>query len=210
MIMSDRHTSGSTVSEAAPKIAGVLGYFEDPQSLISAMQRVREANYQSFDAFTPYPVHGLDAAQGLKRSPLPYVTFVFGATGFLLALGLQYWTSAVDWPLNVGGKPFFSWPAFVPVMFELTVLLAGLSTVAGMLVLNRLPNITKKAFDPALTNNRFAILIEAPASLGEEDADSPAEASSGVHKLFVESEAAEFLKKSGATEVRTVYQEGWF
>ena len=129
------------------QIAGVLGFFDDPQSLIDAMNQVREANYESFDAFTPYPVHGLDAAQGLKRSPLPYVTFVAGATGFMLAVALQYWTSAVDWPLNVGGKPFYSWPAFVPIMFELTVLLAGLSTVAGMLVLNGLPNIKKKIFD---------------------------------------------------------------
>ncbi len=188
------------------KIAGVLGFFEDPQSLIEAMKQVRGANYESFDAFTPYPVHGLDAAQGLKRSPLPYVTFVFGATGFMLALGLQYWTSAVDWPLNVGGKPFFSWPAFVPVMFELTVLLAGLSTVAGMFALNRLPNITKKSFDPALTNNRFAILIEAPSR----DEDEIESGKSTSFKPFGESEAAEFLKKAGASEVRTVYQEGWF
>lgn len=187
------------------KIAGVLGYFDDPNSLIQAMNRVREANYQSFDAFTPYPVHGLDAAQGLKRSPLPYVTFIFGVTGFLCALGLQYWTSAVDWPLNVGGKPFFSWPAFVPVMFELTVLLAGLSTVAGMFALNRLPNITKKSFDPALTNNRFAILIEAPARSEDE-----IETGKSNFKSFGESEAADFLKKAGASEVRTVYQEGWF
>jgi hypothetical protein len=187
------------------KIAGVLGFFEDPQSLIQAMNHVREANYESFDAFTPYPVHGLDAAQGLKRSPLPYITFIFGATGFMCALALQYWTSAVDWPLNVGGKPFYSWPAFVPVMFELTVLLAGLSTVAGMFALNKLPNITKKSFDPALTNNRFAILIEAPAKSEDE-----VESAKSNFKPFGESEAADFLKKAGASEVRTVFQEGWF
>jgi hypothetical protein len=197
-------TGQLSVSTDKP-VAGVLGFFDDPQSLIQAMNRVREANYESFDAFTPYPVHGLDAAQGLKRSPLPYVTFVFGATGFMLALGLQYWTSAVDWPLNVGGKPFFSWPAFVPVMFELTVLLAGLSTVAGMFVLNRLPNVTQKAFDPSLTNNRFAILIGAPAQ-----AEDEAESEKKNFKPFGESEAADFLKKAGASEVRTVYQEGWF
>ena len=187
------------------KMAGVLGFFDDPQSLIHAMEKVRDANYESFDAFTPYPVHGLDAAQGLKRSPLPYVTFIFGATGFTLALALQYWTSAVDWPLNVGGKPFFSWPAFVPVMFELTVLLAGLSTVAGMFALNRLPNITKKSFDPSLTNNRFAILIEAPARSEDE-----VKSAKSNFKPFGENEATDFLKKVGAVEVRTVYQEGWF
>ena len=187
------------------KLAGVLGFFDDPQSLIDAMSKVREANYQGFDAFTPYPVHGLDAAQGLKRSPLPYVTFIFGATGFLCALALQYWTSAVDWPLNVGGKPFFSWPAFVPVMFELTVLFGGLATVAGMLALNRLPNVTKKSFDPSLTNNRFAILIEAPAK-----AEDEIRSAKSNFKPFGEGKATEFLKKAGAVEVRTVYQEGWF
>jgi len=181
------------------ELAGVLGFYEDPQALIAAMKKVREANYESFDAFTPYPVHGLEAAQGLKRSPLPYVTFVAGMTGFMLAFGLQYWTSAVDWPLNVGGKPFFSWPAFVPVMFELTVLLAGLATVAGMFILNGLPNIKSKAFDPALTNNRFAILIGASRA-----------SDTGRFKSFQEGEALEFLKKLGASEVRTVYQEGWF
>jgi len=189
------------------QIAGVLGFFDDPQSLIDAMNQVREANYESFDAFTPYPVHGLDAAQGLKRSPLPYVTFVAGVTGFILAVTLQYWTSAVDWPLNVGGKPFFSWPAFVPIMFELTVLLAGLSTVAGMFVLNGLPNIKKKGFDPSLTCNRFAIVIEVPQLKLIDGVPAP---QSSKFKSFHEAEAAEFLKKAGAKEVRTVFQEGWF
>lgn len=195
-----------TIMSTEKQLAGVLGFYEDPQALIVAMKKVREANYEVFDAFTPYPVHGLEAAQGLKRSPLPYVTFVAGMTGFMLAFGLQYWTSAVDWPLNVGGKPFFSWPAFVPVMFELTVLLAGLSTVAGMFILNGLPNIKSKAFDPALTNNRFAILIGAP-QLG---ADHQKNLTASRFKPFQESEAQDFLKKLGASEVRTVYQEGWF
>ena len=192
------------------KIAGVLGFFDDPTALVDATAKVREANYESFDVFTPYPVHGLDHAQGLKRSPLPYVTFIAGATGFMLAMGLQYWTSAVDWPLNVGGKPFFSWPAFVPILFELTVLLAGLSTVGAMFALNGLPNIFKKSFDPALTRDRFAIVVEAPAEK-KQDEDAPVSAHPvKSFKAFSESEAADFLKKLGAKEVRTVYQEGWF
>ena len=198
-------TATSSVSKPKP-LAGVLGYFDDPTALVAATSQVRDAHYESFDVFTPYPVHGLDAAQGLKRSPLPYVTFVAGATGFMLAVTLQYWTSAVDWPLNVGGKPFWSWPAFVPIMFELTVLLGGLATVAGMFALNGLPNVTKKSFDPALTNNRFAILIEAPAPKSDSEDEAPIKS----FKSFSESEAAEFLKKLGAKEVRSVYQEGWF
>jgi len=190
-----------------------MGFFDDPTALVDATSKVREANYESFDVFTPYPVHGLDAAQGLKRSPLPYVTFIAGATGFMLAMGLQYWTSAVDWPLNVGGKPFFSWPAFVPILFELTVLLAGLSTVGAMFALNGLPNIFKKSFDPALTRDRFAVVIDAPrVKTEDDDGDDDEEAPAAVksYKAFSESEAAEFLKKLGAKEVRTVYQEGWF
>jgi hypothetical protein len=200
-----------SVSNNKP-MAGVLGFFDNPTALVAATSKVREANYASFDVFTPYPVHGLDAAQGLKRSPLPYVTFVAGATGFMLAVLLQGWTSVVDWPLNVGGKPFWSWPAFVPIMFELTVLLGGLATVAAMFVLNGLPNITKKSFDPALTNNRFAILIEAPAPRSDSDDEENPEKARAAHrfKAFSESEASEFLKKLGALEVRTVYQEGWF
>lgn len=197
------------------KLSGVVGFFDDPSALTEATRKVRDARYAKFDAFTPYPVHGLEEAQGLKRSPVPYVTFVFGVTGTTIAFLLQYWTSAVDWPLIVGGKPFNSWPAFVPIMFELTVLFAGLSTVGAMFALNRLPNLKAKAFDPSITRDRFALLIEAPAELGPDEIDDEeaqaryAKALAGF-KAFSESEASEFLKKAGAKEVRTVYAEGWF
>lgn len=191
-----------------PVLAGVLGFFEGPDAILGGMEKVRDANYQHFDAFSPFPVHGMDAAQGLKRSPLPYVTLVAGITGCSLAFLLQYWTSAVDWPLIVGGKPFNSWPAWVPVMFELTVLLAGLSTVAAMFAFNGLPNIKRKIFDPALTRDRFAIVIEAPLAIEEDDETERAKAAR--YKKFDEAEAMDFLKKAGATEVRKVYAEGWF
>ncbi len=194
-------------------LAGVIGFFQDPNALIKATKKVREANYQSFDAFTPYPVHGLDAAQGLKRSPLPFVTFAAGITGCSLGFLLQYWTSAVDWPLIVGGKPFNSWPAFVPVMFECTILFAGLATVAGMFLFNGLPNHHKKAFDPRLTRDRFALIIEAPPKVepGEdEENDSSSQKKAKKFKSFSESEAQDFLTKTGATGVKSVYTEGWF
>ncbi len=193
-------------TENKRELAGVIGFFKEPHELVEAMSKVREAKYQEFDAFTPYPVHGLEKAQGLRRSPLPYITFVFGLTGICLAFALQYWTSVVDWPLNVGGKPFNSWPAFVPVMFELTVLFAGLSTVAGMFALNGLPNIFKKAFDPVITRDRFALLIGAPKKADDAD-ETPA---AKKFKEFSEAEAMDFLKRVGAQEVRTVYTEGWF
>src|SRR3954470_24306994 len=96
----------ATTKTYEKQLTGVVGFFDDPNTLVEAMRKVRDQNFQFFDAFTPYPVHGLEAAQGLKRSPLPYVTLVAGVTGCLLAFLLEYWTSAIDWPLNVGGKPF--------------------------------------------------------------------------------------------------------
>src|SRR3954469_4276344 len=91
-----------------PHLSGVIGFFDDPEVLVDAMHKVRDANYQHFDSFTPYPVHGLEHAQGLKRSPLPFVTFAAGLAGFSLAFLFEFWTSAVDWPLIVGGKPYNS------------------------------------------------------------------------------------------------------
>jgi hypothetical protein len=172
-----------------PKLlAGVIGFFDDPHVLLIATQKVKEAKFQQFDTFTPYPVHGLEVAQGLKRSSLPFVTLAAGLTGCICGFLLQYWTSVVDWPINVGGKPFNSWPAFVPIMFECTVLFAGLATVGAMFILNGLPNTRRRAFDPSLTQDRFAILIETPLE---------------------ENEALTFLQKCGAKEVRPVFHESW-
>jgi hypothetical protein len=194
------------------QLAGVIGFYDDPTSLISATAKVRDARYHRFDAFTPFPVHGLEAAQGLKRSPLPFVTFIAGLTGFSLAFLFQYWTSAVDWPLIIGGKPFNSWPAFVPIMFELTVLFAALSTVGAMFAFNGLPNLKRKAFDPSLTRDKFALLIEAPTPVDQEDEDAVERQKRQLkgYKEFSEAEVAQFLKAAGAREVRSVYVEGWF
>jgi hypothetical protein len=193
------------------RLAGVIGFFDDTHTLIEATTKVRDANYQHFDAYTPYPVHGLEAAQGLKRSPLPFVTFAAGLTGCTLGFLLQYWTSVVDWPLNVGGKPFNSWPAFVPVTFECTILFAGLATVGGMFIFNGLPNIRRKTFDSGITRDRFALVIEAPLDVDTDELDQAhLRKKTKTFKPFNESEAAEFLRKSGAKEVKSVYAEGWF
>jgi hypothetical protein len=179
-------------------LAGVCGFFDDSHALLEAARKTKAANYGSFDTFSPFPIHGMDDAMGLKRSPIPYVIGA-GLTGFAVAFGLQYWTSAVDWPLIVGGKPFNSWPAFVPVMFELTVLFGGLATFGALIFFCKLPNVKRRAVDPSITRDRFALLI-----------DSPAEAPSAGGKPFDENEAAEFLKRTGAKEVRKIYAEGWF
>lgn len=195
-------------TQTSKQLAGVIGFFDKPQDLIQATEKVRDSNYQYFDAFTPYPVHGLDAAQGLKRSPLPFVTFAAGLTGCSLGFLLQYWTSAVDWPLNIGGKPFNSWPAFVPVMFECTILFAGLATVAGMFLFNGLPNTRRRSFDPRLTSDRFALMIESPIKVNDEEGSS-SKSKNQKFKAFDESEALSLLKNLGAKEVKSVYTEGW-
>ncbi len=205
------------MSNPKNSLAGVVGFFKDPSALIEATKKVREANYESFDVYTPYPIHGLEKVQGLKRSPLPWVTLGAALTGLMCAIALQYWTSAVNWPLNVGGKPLWSWPAFVPIFFELTVLFAGLATVGAMFALNNLPNITKKAFDPGITRDRFAIMIDSPKLKSTQDLEEMDEeeiqkyqARLAKYKAFTESEAQNFLKSLGATEVRSVEAQGWF
>lgn len=189
-----------------PILSGVLGFFDDPESLIEATHKVRESNFKDFDCFTPYPVHGLEAAQGLKRSRIPYITGTFAFTGTTLAFLWQYNASKNWWPHLIGGKPFNSLPAFVPIIFELSVLLGGLSTFFAMLYFNRLPNFKKRAFDASLTNNRYAILIEAPAVKDEHDHDED----EAPAPTFASEQAEQFLKSLGAKDVRKVYEEGWF
>ncbi|MBI3534943.1 MAG: DUF3341 domain-containing protein [Deltaproteobacteria bacterium] len=179
------------------KLSGVVGIFDEPRALIMATKKAREFGFKHFDAFTPYPVHGLEVAAGLKRSPIPYVTFVFGLVGCVLAFLYQYWTSAIDWALNIGGKPYNSWPAFVPIMFEVTILLGGLSTAAALFIFCGLPNLKKKAFDLSITRDRFALMIETPNLATNLDVKDNLK------------KTKEFLQSVGAKEVREVYEEGW-
>ena len=116
------------------ELSGVVGFYSDPHALKDAMSKLRDANYQEFDAFTPYPIHGMDHAQGLKRSWIPFATLGAGLVGLSCAFLLQWWTSARDWPIIVGGKPYNSLPAFIPIMFD-------------EITLNIMRGI-KKTFDP--------------------------------------------------------------
>lgn len=139
----------------------VVGYYFTPEDIITATRKVRDRGFKKFDAFTPFPVHGIDDALGIKRSCLPYISFVAAICGLSAGAGLEIWTHLYSWPINVGGKPLFALPAYIPIMFELTVLFCGLATVASMfLVFLRLPNFTKPVFHPDITNDRFAIAIE--------------------------------------------------
>lgn len=141
------------------RISGIAGIFLAEDKVVHAAYKVREAGFTGLEAISPYPIHSMEAACGIKRSAIPYVTFVAGCVGLLAALALTYYTSVIDWPVNIGGKPFFSLPAFVPIMFELTVLFAALCSVGAFLVFCGMPKKTVPPIDKDLTCNKFAIFI---------------------------------------------------
>lgn len=139
----------------------VLAIFDDEEKLLKGAEKARDKSIELYDVYTPFPVHGLDDAMGIKRSFLPYVTFIAGAVGLTIAITLQVWTMAIDWPINVGGKPFISWPAFIPISFELTVLFAAHTTVLAFLVYNKLfPGKTPVLMHEEQTCNKFVVAIE--------------------------------------------------
>jgi hypothetical protein len=139
----------------------VLGVFEGEAELLAATQQARQAGLTIVDAFTPYPVHGLDRAMGLRASRLPWLCFVAALVGAALKLWFEFWTMTVDWPVNVGGKPWNSLPAFVPVTFEVMVLAAGLSTVFAFFLLSRLrPGRRPIQVHDRVTDDRFVLVLE--------------------------------------------------
>ena len=140
-------------------MGGDAGIFLDESKVLNAASKVREAGFLKFDAISPYPIHGMEEACGIKRSGIPYITFGAGVVGLLAGLALVYYTSAIDWPINVGGKPMFSLPAFIPVMFELTILFAALSSVGALFYLCKMPRVNPPVIDKDLTCHKFAIFI---------------------------------------------------
>ena len=169
---------------------GLLAEFETPQAIYHACEKVRDAGYTAWDAHTPFPVHGLDKAMGLKPSVLPWITLAAGLTGLSGALLLQWWVSVIEYPLVISGKPLFSLPAFAPIMFELTVLLSAFGTVFGMLALNRLPML----YHPLFTSERFERVTDDRFFISIESSDS---------KFDAETTAA-FLRELGADHVELV------
>src|SRR5690349_3713157 len=115
---------------------GLMAEFDDPDDLIKAAEHARNAGYERMDAYTPYPVHGLDEALGVRQTRLPFIVLLGGIAGGVGGYGLQYWASVIEYPYNVGGRPFHSWPSFIPITFETTILLAAFGAVFGMLALN--------------------------------------------------------------------------
>jgi mono/diheme cytochrome c family protein len=147
------------------QLHGLLAEYNTPQQLIEAARRVRDAGYTRWDTFSPFPVHGIDPAMGIRRTRLPWIVLCFGLTGGTLALFFQWWTSTVDYPWIVSGKPFWSVPANIPITFELTVLFSALSCFASMLILNKLPlpshPLDRSRRFARATNDRFFVMIQA-------------------------------------------------
>jgi hypothetical protein len=150
---------------ARPAIYGLLAEFSEPNELIAAVRRTREAGYRDIDAYTPFPIEELAEAMEMHHNRLALLVLAGGIVGGLLGLGLQYWTSVIAYPVNVGGRPFFSWPSFIPITFETTVLVAAFSAVLGMLALNGLPMPYHPVFNvprfALATRDRFFLCIEA-------------------------------------------------
>ena len=147
------------------KLFGIAAIFKTPNEIINAAKKVTDSDFTHFDINTPYPVHGMDSAMKIKPSKLGFVTLITGLSGAVLALLFMYWTMSVDYRIVIGGKPFFALPAFIPVTFEVTVLLATISTVIAMIALFfRLPDnkhpLHDTAYMKSVSADKFGVIIE--------------------------------------------------
>ncbi len=171
----------------------VVGCFEDEKVLFPAVKNVRKEGYKIHDIYTPFPVHGLDHAMGLRETSIHTVGFIFGLTGASIAVGGMGWIFTTDWPLNIGGKPHFPLPAFIPITFELTVLLSAISMVYTFCWLCQLmPGVKKHHFHPRATDDLMVMVIECTAKSNE-------------------GEIQNFLQSNGAIEISVQEAEaGWW
>jgi mono/diheme cytochrome c family protein len=154
-----------TVSAEPPRKFGWIAEYSEEHQLLDAARKVRESGYTKTDAFTPYPVHGIDEAMGVGPTKLPFISLVCGLTGTFIALVMEIWTNAIDYPYIISGKPLLSIPAYIPVTFELTILLAAFSTFLGMLALNGLPRFSNPVFTSprfrAATDDKYFLYVDA-------------------------------------------------
>jgi hypothetical protein len=142
-------------------IKGLLALYEDPDTILAAAKKAKQAGFTRWDVFTPFPVHGMDEAMGMGRSFVPWVTLGAGLVGMGTALFIQFGTMVYSWPNNFGGKPAGGWPSFVPITFEMTVLFAGITTAFVALVVGGVFKWKKPKLDPDLTCHRFGIYVDA-------------------------------------------------
>ncbi len=144
---------------------GLMAEFREPGELLQAATAAREAGYRRMDAYSPLPIEGLEEAIGIRRPWMPRIVLIGGLSGAISGYLMQWWISAVDYPLNVAGRPYHSWPSFIPITFELMILFGALGAVIGMLALNKLPQPYHPVFNvPSFrlaSRNRFFLCIEA-------------------------------------------------
>jgi hypothetical protein len=171
----------------------VVGCFEEEEVLFNAVKKVRKAGYKLHDVYTPMPIHGLDTAMGLRDTSLHTAGFVYGISGTTIALSSITWIFTTDWPLNIGGKPHFALPAWVPITFEFTVLCAAVGMVLTFCYLCQLaPFVKKHHFHLRATDDKFVMVIECTDKTND-------------------SEVSAFLSGLGATEVNVQHAEtGWW
>jgi hypothetical protein len=175
----------------ASGLYGVIAEFEDPNALIAATQRAHQAGYRRMDAYSPYPIEELHEALGARHTRLPLIVLIGGICGCIGGYALQYWAATMAYPLNVGGKPFHSWPAFIPITFECTILAAALAAVFGMLALNGLP----MPYHPVFNVERFTEHASQDGFFLAIEARDP---------KFDHARTLEFLQSIGAREINDV------
>lgn len=180
------------------QVYGLLAEFSNPNELMHAAEAVRERGYTHFDAHSPFPIHGMDRAMGLGNSKVGFFALGGGFTGLALGYWLQWWTAAVDYPLNISGKPFFAIEPSVPIMFELVILFSAFGAIAGMLALNGLP----RPYNPLFYSERFkrvsddGFFIQIAASDPQFDTEKTARALREIGALHVE-----IIEDTGQAEV---------
>lgn len=165
----------------------------DEEVLFPAVAGVRNSGYKMHDVFTPFPVHGLDQAMGLKDTDLHVAGFIYGLAGTATSVGFMSWIFTSDWPINFGGKPHWALPAFIPIVFELTVLFSAVGMVLTFCYLNQImPGVKKHVFHPRQSDDTFVIVLE----MNDQQTDI---------------EVLDFLKSTGANETYTqIAEEGWW